>query len=57
MRNTIITVSNPHLFIPISAQSAESNSYILALRFTVHETFQINQSDFLISNITFIKIL
>ncbi len=55
MRNTSLPITVPHLFSPISAQSAESKSYIV--RFNVHETFQINQSDFLISNITFIKVL
>ncbi len=50
MRNTSITVSIPHLFSPRSAFSAESKSYIVC--FNVHETFQINQSDFLISNST-----
>jgi hypothetical protein len=53
MRNTSSTVSIPHLFSPKSAFSAESNSYIV--RFNVHETYQINQPDFLISNKTFIK--
>jgi hypothetical protein len=53
MRNTSFTITVPHLFTPISVQSAESNSYIVS--FNVHETFQINQTDFLISNITFIK--
>ena len=53
MRNTRFNITVPHQFSPISALIAESNSYIV--RFNVHETFQINQSDFLISNITFIK--
>ena len=53
MRNTSFNITVPHIFSPISAFSAESNSY--NVRFNVHETFQINQSDFLISNITFIK--
>jgi hypothetical protein len=53
MRNTSFTITVPHIFSPKSAQSVESKSYIV--RFNVHETFQINQSDFLISNITFTK--
>ncbi len=57
MRNTSFTVSIPHLFSPKSAHCAESQTYIIILRFNVHETYQINQSDFLISNITFIKVL
>ncbi len=40
MRNTSFTVSIPHLFSPISAPSAESNSYIV--RFNVHGTLQKN---------------
>jgi hypothetical protein len=54
MRNTSLAVSTPHLFSPISAQSAESKSYIV--RFNVHETFQINQSDFLIFNPVFVRV-
>ncbi len=49
MNNTRFHITVPHFFSPKSAFSAESNSYIV--RFNVHETFQINQSDFLISNI------
>ena len=55
MNNTRFHITVPHLFSPISAQSIERKSYIV--RFNVHETFQINQSDFLISNITSIKVL
>ncbi len=55
MRNTSFTITVPHLFTPISVQSAESNSHIITLRFNVQETIQINQSDFLISNINYIK--
>ena len=51
MNNTCINTAIPHLFSSISALfSAGSKSYIV--RFNVHETFQINQSDFLISNST-----
>ena len=53
MNNTSYNITVPYLFSPISAFGAESNSYIV--RFNIHEMFQINQSDFLISNITFIK--
>jgi len=55
MNNTSFNITVPRLFSHKSAFSAESNSYIITLRFKVHEAFQINQSDFLISNITFIK--
>jgi len=57
MRNTSFAITVPHLFSPITAQSAESQPYIITLRFNVQETFQIKQSNFLISNITFIKVL
>ena len=53
MRNTSLIITVPHLFSPISASSAESKSYIIALRFNLYGTFQINQSNFLISNNTF----
>ena len=48
MYNTSITITATYLLSRKSAFSAESNSYIV--RFNVHETFQINQSDFLISD-------
>ena len=53
MKNTSFAITVPHLFSPISAQSVENKSYIV--RFNVHETFQINQSDFLISNINSVQ--
>jgi len=55
MINTSFTVSIPHLFSPISAQNAESNSYIV--RFNIHGTYQINQSNFLISENTVVHVL
>ena len=53
MRNTSFDITVPHQFSPISALIAESNSYIV--RFNVHEASQKNQSNFLISNITFVE--
>jgi len=50
MNNTSTTITVPHLFTSISAFSAESKSYIDALRFIVHGMFQINKSILLISN-------
>jgi len=55
MMNTSLTITVPHLFLPKSAQSAERNSYIM--RFNIHETLQINQSDFLISKNTVVHVL
>ena len=46
MKNTNFTVTEPHPFLPISALRAESNSYIIKLRFKFHETLQINQTKF-----------
>ena len=55
MRKTTFASAIPHLFSPISALSAESNSHIITPRFKVHETLQINQSNFGISNNTFVQ--
>ena len=57
MRKTGFTITVPHLFSPISAFSAESKPYIIALHFKVHETLQINQTYFQIFNITSIQSL
>jgi len=57
MRNTSFTITVPHQFSPISAQSVESNSYIITLRFTVHERIQINQSNYIIQNNVFVQVL
>ncbi len=57
MKETTFTITVPHLFSPISAFSAESKSNIIALRFNVYETFQINQTYFQISNSTSIQSL
>ncbi len=55
MRNNSLVITVPHLFSPISAFSAESSLYII--RFDVHETIQINQTNILISNNSFIQVL
>jgi hypothetical protein len=55
MQKATIAVTVPHLFSPLSALSAESKSYIITLRFNIHGTLQINQSNFLIFNNTFIQ--
>ncbi len=56
MRNISYTITVPQSFSPISALITENNSYILALRFNIHETLQINQSNFLIFNPVFIRV-
>ncbi len=48
MRNTSLVITIPHLFSPISALSKESNSHIITLRFKIHETLQIKQSNFVL---------
>ncbi len=57
MRKTHFTITIQHLFSPISALSAESRLHITTLRFNVHETLQINPSNFLISNNTFSRFI
>ena len=53
MRNTRLIITVPHLFSPISAKS---RPYIITLRFNVHETHKINQSNFLLFNNHLIKV-
>ena len=53
MINISYNITTPHLFLPISALSAESESLIFTSRFNIYETLQVNSSNFLISNNTF----
>ncbi len=46
MRNTSLTITASHLFPSVSEFSAESEPSTITLRFIVHGTFQINQSNF-----------
>ncbi len=46
MENISLAITVPHFFSSISAFGAESNSYIITLRFNVHETLQINLTEF-----------
>lgn len=57
MRKTHFTITIQHLFSPKSALSAESKLHITTLRFNVQETLQINPSNFLISNNTFLRFI
>ncbi len=41
MRGMSLGITVPHLFSPISASSAESESYIIKFRFNVYGTFQV----------------
>ena len=57
MKNTSFAITVPHQFSPISALSAESKSYIVALCFNVHETFQVNQSNSQTLNNDYVQLL
>ncbi len=53
MKNTSLIITIPQLFTSISTLSVKNKSNITTLCFNAHETFQINQSNYLISNNTF----
>jgi len=55
MRKVNFRITVPHLLSPMSTSSAESKSYIM--RFNIHGTYQINQSNFLISRNTVVQVL
>ncbi len=55
MRKAAFTICVPYLFTYISSLSTESKSYIIAWHFHVHETLQMNQSNFLIFNSTSVQ--
>ncbi len=59
MQKATFAITIPHFFLPISVYISEANheSSIQSItpRFCVHETLQINQSNFLISNNTFFQ--
>ena len=57
MKNISFNTTVPHLLSPVSAFNAENKPYINTLRFNFLETFQINQSNYLISNNAFVQIL
>ncbi len=55
MRNISFGIAVPHLFSPLSPTlRAEPNFISNALHFKIHETLQINQSNFIISINTFV---
>ncbi len=59
MQKATFAITIPHFFLPISAYISEANheSSIQSItsRFNVHGTLQINPSNFLISNNTFVQ--
>ncbi len=55
MQKATFAITVPHFFLPISAYISEANHTSIKSRFCVHETLQINQSNFLVSNNTFVQ--
>ncbi len=55
MQKATFAITIPHFFLPISAYISEANHKSITSRFCVHETLQINQSNFGISNNTFVQ--
>ncbi len=59
MQKTTFAITIPHFFLPISAYISEANHELsiqsITPRFCVHETLQINPSNFLISSNTFVQ--
>ncbi len=61
MQKSTVVTTIPHFFLPISAYISEANHessiQLITSRFCVHETFQIQQSNFFIYNNTFVQVL
>ncbi len=59
MQKATFAITIPYFFLPISAYISEahheSSIQSITSRFCVHETFQINQSNFGISNNTIVQ--
>ncbi len=55
MQKATFAITIPHFFLPISAYISEANHTSITSRFRVHEMLQINQSNFGISNNTFVQ--
>ncbi len=59
MQDATSAIAIPHFFLPISVYISEANHtssiQSLILRFKVHETLQINQSNLLIFNPAFVR--
>ncbi len=60
MQKATFAITFPHFFLPISAYISkanhESSIQSITSRFCVHETLQINQSNFLIFNTAFVRV-
>ncbi len=48
MQKATFAITVPHFFLPISAYISEAHRTSIISRFKVHETLQINQSNFFI---------
>ncbi len=55
MQKATFITAIPHFFLTISAYISEVHHTSITLRFCVHETLQIDQSNFGISNNTFFQ--
>jgi hypothetical protein len=55
MQKATFAITIPHFFLPIFAYISEAHHTSITSRFCVHETLQINQSNFGISNNTFVQ--
>ena len=55
MRNTMFAITIPYVFSLSFALGVAVNPYIIIPSFKVHETLQINQSNLLFSNNTFVQ--
>jgi hypothetical protein len=61
MQKATFAITIPHFFLPKSAYISEANQessiQSTTSRFCVHETFQIQQSNFFIYNNAFVQVL
>ncbi len=56
MRKATSDITILHFFLPISAYISEAHHTSITSRFCVHGTLQINQSNFLTFNPTFVRV-
>ncbi len=57
MQKATSAIAFPHFFLPISTYISEAHHTSITLRFCIHETFQIQQSNFFIYNNAFVQVL
>ncbi len=56
MQKATFAITIPHFLLHISAYISQANHTSITSRSCVHGTLQINQSNFLISNNTFVRV-